>query len=84
MGRVTISTDVDIDIEDYLGDVDLGVLIDECLSRKPKNKEEEEEKRTELINSIYFGTDELVQMLVYSKNLSLINAMKLEKFIQNL
>lgn len=79
MGRVSI----DIDIEDYIDEIDYDVLLDECISRTPKD-EKEKNRRKELISSLCLDYDDIFTLFVESKGLTLVQAMKLEEFLNTL
>ena len=82
MGRYT-TIEVDVDIEDYLDDLDYDVLLDECIRRIPKNRREKQ-KRKELFDTLELELEDLIELFIKIKGLSLIQAMKLKEVINEL
>ena len=76
-----ITVETDIDIEDYIDELDYDVLLDECIRREPRTRREKM-KRKELLDSLDFSLDDILDLFTRVKGLSLLQTMKLKDFIE--
>lgn len=80
MSRTTI--EVDVDIEDFIDELDTAVLFDECLRRVPKTRQQRM-KWERIKDSFHFEEDFLIDKIISTKKLSLIQALRFKDFIEN-
>lgn len=74
---------IDIDIEDYIDEIDDDCLISEMITRKKYSKDFAEKiKGKKLIEE--FDTEEIIDALVFDLRLSIIQESELKEFIKTL
>lgn len=79
--RTTVTAYAEIDLEDYVDEIDFDTLLDECLRRTAKNKSQKE-KVMQILSELNLGVEDVLELFKISKNLTLDKEAKLKDFIK--